>query len=59
MWKGLEKGLDSRGHVLQPTYGSDPLFLHFLGCLFYPVDLVLQLCRLFAVEFIQAGEVDG
>ena len=35
------------------------LFLHFLDCLFCLVDLVLQLCRLFAVEFIQAGEIDG
>ena len=32
------------------------VFLHFLDCLFCPADLVLQLCRLFAVEFIQAGE---
>ena len=28
----------------------------FIG---FPVDLVFQLCRLFAVELIQAGEVDG
>ena len=30
-----------------------------LGLLFCPVDLLLQLCRLFAAKFIQAGEVDG
>ena len=26
---------------------------------FCPADLVFQLCRLFAVELVQAGEVDG
>jgi len=54
----LHLGLES-GYGILGACGSCPLLLQFLGCLFCPVDLLLQLCRLFAVKFIQAGEVDG
>ena len=54
----LHLGLES-GQGILDACGSCLLLLQFLGCLFCPVDLILQLCCLFAVKFIQAGEVDG
>ena len=54
----LHLGLESGQGILNAC-GSCPLLLQFLGCLFCPADLVLQLCRLFFVELVQADEVDG